>query len=236
MGPTAPGGGGTEYPVRVVGASSARSPDPRSSIPSTVPPVELEQDERDLIDALKRGDEQAFEQLVRDHAGYLLTVARRFMPNEEDAQDAVQEAFLAAFKSIGNFEAASRLRTWLHRVVVNACLMRLRSKSRRPERSIEDLLPRFDGEGHRHDLAPVWNLSPSEASDRAETRALIQQAIGELPEDYRTVLLLRDIEGLNTQAAAEVLNITPGAVKIRLHRARLALRELLDAHFRGEAA
>ena len=98
---------------------------------------------------LRRGDEQACEELVRAHTSRLLAVARRYLRSEEDARDAVQEGFVAAFRSIARFQGGSSLSTWLHRIVINACLMRLRSSRRRPETSIEELLPRFDGSGHQ---------------------------------------------------------------------------------------
>ena len=106
-------------------------------------PAELHADESALIEALQRGEDSAFELLVADHGGRMLAVARRMLNNEDEAQDAVQEAFLSAFKAIGRFKADAKLSTWLHRIVVNACLMRIRTRRRRPERSIEEMLPRF---------------------------------------------------------------------------------------------
>src|SRR6185369_10368363 len=106
-------------------------------------------DERPLLARLQAGDEEACERLVRDHTSRLLAIARRYLRQEEDARDAVQEAFVAAFRSISRFQGTSSLSTWLHRIVINCCLMKLRSGRRRPETSIEELLPRFDEGGHR---------------------------------------------------------------------------------------
>jgi RNA polymerase sigma-70 factor (ECF subfamily) len=182
---------------------------------------------------LRERDEAAFEWLVRQHGGRLLAVARRFLRNEEDARDAVQEAFLSAYRSIRGFEAGSRLSTWLHRIAVNACLMRLRSRRRKPEDSIDELLPRFTADGHQQSHpTPGWESSVETLLAKSETRAIVRRAIDRLPEAYRTVLLLRDIEEISTEESARLLGATENAVKIRLHRARQALRGLLEPRLR----
>jgi RNA polymerase sigma-70 factor, ECF subfamily len=185
--------------------------------------------EAGLLERLRRGDEEACEMLVRAHSGRLLSVARRYLRCEEDARDAVQEGFVAAFRAIGRFEGGSSLSTWLHRIVINACLMKLRSSRRRPETSIEELLPKFDETGHRVAEPEEWRESAETALDRSQTRRRVREAIARLPEHYRSVLLLRDIEELSTAEAARLLNLTENAVKIRLHRARQALRTLLGS-------
>ena len=188
-------------------------------------------DEDALLRGLRAGDEAVFERLVRDQGPRLLAVARRFLRNEEDARDAVQEAFLSAFRSLGTFERSSRFSTWLHRIAVNCCLMRLRTRRRKPEQPIEDFLPRFAEDGHQAIPSAAWDESADELLERAETRALVRAAIDRLPDSYREVLLLRDIEEISTGEAAALLAISENAVKIRLHRARQALRGLLDGHF-----
>ena len=189
--------------------------------------------ELELVSRLKSGEERAFERLVREHGGRLLAVARRFLRDEEEARDAVQEGFLSAFRSIDGFEQGSRLSTWLHRIVVNACLMRLRARRRKPEEPIEELLPQFDEDGHQvGHPTPEWEGSAETLLARSETRAIVRKAIDRLPDRYRAVLLLRDIEELSTEDAARLLDITANAVKIRLHRARQALRALLEPSFR----
>jgi len=193
-------------------------------------------DESALVAALKAGEDGAYETLVRTHAGRLLAVARRFLRNEDDARDALQDAFLQAFKGIGNFQEGARLGTWLHRIVVNASLMKLRKRARKSEPVLEDLLPEFLDDGHQAHRAGPWTAaaqsSTESAADRAETLALVREKIDELPESARTVLLLRDIEEMDTREVARQLGIKEGAVKTRLHRARQALRTLLDPHFR----
>jgi RNA polymerase sigma-70 factor (ECF subfamily) len=185
-------------------------------------------DESSLVQALKSGDSRAFETLVRLHGGRMLSVARRFVANEEDARDVVQDAFISAFRSIDRFAGQSKLSTWLHRITVNTALMKLRSRRRRPEESIEPLLPACAEDGHHALPVAEW----PEAADllhRKQIAARVRNAIDRLPETYRTVLLLRDIEELTTDETARMLDLTVNAVKIRLHRARQALRTLLDS-------
>ena len=191
--------------------------------------------EASLLAGLAAGDERFFERLVREQGPRLLAVARRFLKNEEDARDAVQDAFLSAFRSIGNFERTSKLSTWLHRIAVNCCLMRLRTRRRKPEQPIEDFLPRFAEDGHQLHPSFSWKGSAETLLEEGETRRIVREAIDRLPESYRMVLLLRDIEELTTEETARLLEVSGNAVKIRLHRARQALRGLLDVHFRRGA-
>jgi len=189
-------------------------------------------DEPTLLARMQAGDEDSFDACVRTYCGRMLIVARRILGNEEDARDAVQDAFLSAFKDIGSFAGRSRLGTWLHRIAVNAALMRRRGKQRHPERSIEELLPHF-GEGeHQLDPPAPWKDTSELLAQQQESRVLVQRCIDQLPETYRTVLLLRDIEELDTEETARLLGTSPGVVKTRLHRARQALRSLLDPHYR----
>ncbi|MHC4956848.1 MAG: RNA polymerase sigma factor [Planctomycetota bacterium] len=185
-----------------------------------------------LVESLKAGNPDAFETLVREHAPRMLAVARRFMRNEEDAQDAVQDAFLSVHKAIGRFDGNAKLSTWLHRIVANACLMKLRTKRRKPETSIEEFLPDYLDDGHLRDRPQPWPLSAEQFLEAKESRELVRDNIDQLPGDFRNVLLLRDIEGMDTAETAKLLGISTGAVKTRLHRARMALRNLLDPYFR----
>jgi RNA polymerase sigma-70 factor (ECF subfamily) len=200
------------------------------------PPAAAASLETDLVARLKAGDEAACETLVREHGGRLLAVARRYMRSDEDARDAVQEAFIAAFRSIGKFEGGSAISTWLHRIAINCCLMKLRSGRRRPETSIEDLLPTFDETGHRVLHEETWPDSVEAAIERRQVRERVRKAVALLPDKYRTVILLRDIEELSTEETARTLGTTPTAVKVRLHRARQALREILARDISAPAA
>jgi RNA polymerase sigma-70 factor (ECF subfamily) len=192
-------------------------------------------DEADLVARLQAGDAAAFERLVRAYGPRMLSVARRFLGNDEDAQDALQDAFLSAFRSRDRFAGESQLGTWLHRIVVNASLMRLRTRRRRPETSIDDLLPRFLEDGHQVRSSVPWRQPVDILVQRREMAELVRGSIDELPENYRIVLLLRDIEERDTEETARLLEISVAAVKTRLHRARQALRTLLDAHLQGDS-
>lgn len=183
---------------------------------------------------MQAGDSAALEAVVREFGGRMLAVARRFLPDENDAMDAVQDGFLSACKSINRFEGGSRLETWLHRIVVNAALMKLRSRRRSKERQIDDLLPSKDSHTPYGEVQP-WRSTETGGLDElraAEMRRVVHEKIEELPEAYRTVIVLRDIEGLDTAETALLLGDTENAIKTRLHRARLALRTLLDPYMR----
>jgi RNA polymerase sigma-70 factor, ECF subfamily len=188
-------------------------------------------DDHFLLAQLRAGDQRAFEELVRTFGGRLLAVARRFVRNEADAQDIVQSAYLSAFKALDQFEGHCQLATWLHRIVVNTALMKLRSKRRKPEESIEALLPAFQEDGHHVEQFSDWTTPADQLIERDETRATVRDCIDRLPDNYRAVLLLRDIEERSTQDVAEMLSMTPTAVKVRLHRARQALSTLLRKEY-----
>ena len=190
-------------------------------------------DEPQLVARLRAGEESAFEQLVRSTSGKLLAAARRLLRNEEDARDAVQSAFIRAFQSLSRFREESRLSTWLHRILVNEALMKLRSRARGEEESIDPLLPTFVADGHQTRDTVDWSESADKALERAETRALINRAIDQLPESYRTVLVMRDLEEMSTAEVAEMLGVSANVIKVRLHRARQALRTLLEHEFGG---
>jgi len=183
-------------------------------------------DEQALVARLRAGDELAFELAVRRFAPRLLAVARRMLDSQDDAQDAVQEAFLCAFRGIHAFSGEARLSTWLHRIIVNASLMRLRSQRRRAEDSIEDLLPRFGDDGQWLEAPVSWR--GDDLLERKQARAVVRRCIERLPATHREVLMLRDIEDLDTDEVSELLGISTNAVKVRLHRARQALRTLIE--------
>jgi len=182
-------------------------------------------DETTLLERLRQGDEAAYEVLIRMYGGRMLAVARGLLRNEEDARDAVQSAYVAAFRGVATFKGTSQLSTWLHRIVVNAALMKLRTRRRKPEESIEDLLPTFLEDGHHVESFSEW---ASQADRLLEQKhEIVRTAIAELPETHRAVLMLRDIEDMSTDETAVALGISVNAVKIRLHRARQALGTLV---------
>lgn len=196
-----------------------------------------EANDPELVAALRVGDLTAFEKIIREQGGVLLAVARRLLRNDDEAREAVQDAFVSAFRSCSRFEGASRISTWLHRIVVNTCLMRLRTQRRRVEVSIDEWLPPFLPDGHHETAFVDWSNAAHALVEQQETCALVRRCIDRLPEAYRTVLLMRDIEGIPVDEVAAALEISPNAVHIRLHRARQALRTFLDPVFlRGRAS
>jgi len=189
-------------------------------------------DDGSLIERLRTGDDVAFEELVEHHAAPLLAVTRRILRDEEEARDAVQETFVAEFRGIGEFNAESSVSTWLHRIAVNCALMKVRVRARR-EKDVDALLPAFQPDGHQQQSSVSWTETAEEILQREQSCALVRQCIDQLPEPYRIVLVLRDIEQLPADVVAEKLQITRDNLKVKLHRARQALRTLLDPHMRG---
>lgn len=197
--------------------------------------IDSAQSERQLLEGLQSGEDRSYEELVRRHGGKMLSVAIRIVGNPEDARECVQEAFLQAFKNVERFEGRSSVSTWLHRIVVNSALQKLRSRRRRPEGSLDELMPEFDENQCR--IEPRFHAPESIETlvSKKQTRDAVRRAIDMLPEDHRMVLLLRDIEELDTQETAKILDINVGAVKTRLHRARAALKKVLEPVIGGSS-
>jgi len=180
----------------------------------------------ELVERLKAGDGAAFEVLVERYQAKVYRLAKALTRNPEDAKEVVQDVFLSVYRKIKGFDRRAAFSTWLYRIATNAALMKLRR--RKPEaKSLEELLPKFTENGHHGRPVTDWTQSPEELLLRQEIREIVREAIERLPADYRAVLVLRDIEGLSNQEAAEVLRLSVLAVKGRLHRARLVLREKL---------
>jgi len=187
-------------------------------------------DESLLVGAARGGDVAAFEQLVRRYDRNVFRIAQHITQNREDAEDVVQDAFLKAFQNLGQFQGQSKFYTWLVRIAVNEALMRLRR--RRPERMVsldedvqteEDSMPREVAD---------WAPNPEQLYTQAELKDILGKTIQGLPHGFRTVFVLRDVEGLSTEETAEALNLSIPAVKSRLLRARLQLRERLNKFFK----
>jgi len=174
------------------------------------------------------------ERLVRDNISWMLALGERMLGNREFAEDVVQDAFVAAFRGLPTFEGRSSLKTWLHRITVNASLMKLRQLKRLGEQPIDEYLPEFD----RYDCrieAPWSTLARTEdILDNERLRKLVFEKVAILPDAYRIVLQLRDIEEYDTAEVARLLDISTNNVKTRLHRARAALKKLLEPILRGE--
>ncbi len=174
------------------------------------------------------------ERMVRENIGWMLAVAHRFLNDRALAEDAVQEAFLAAFKGFENFENRSSLKTWLHRITVNVALQKLRQLKRRAEITIDDYLPDFYENDCRIERPWEHIASLDELLQTEENRLQIRTAINKLPDNYRAVILLRDIEGYTTAEVSELLDCSVSSAKVQLHRARAALKCLLEPLLRGE--
>lgn len=171
---------------------------------------------------------------MRDNIGWMLVVAQRLLKDRALAEDAVQEAFLSAFRGLDKFEQRSSLKTWLHRITVNACLMKLRQLKRLAEQPIDEYLPEFNRYECRIEANWGHLASVEEILNNEQRSAQVHKMIDKLPADYRIVLLLRDIEGYNTEEVVELLGISESNVKVRLHRARATLKKLIEPILRGE--
>ena len=182
-----------------------------------------------LVHACKSGNAAAFEELVKRYDTKLFRIAQHITHNREDAQDAVQEAFLKVFRKLTQFQDNSKFSTWLTRITVNESLMKLRKQRHNKEFSIDN---NFESEDHSltSELAD-WARNPEELYRGFELRNILRSELQELQPGLRVVFVLRDIEGLSTEETAEVLESTPVAVKARLWRARLKLRERLSKYF-----
>jgi RNA polymerase sigma-70 factor (ECF subfamily) len=179
-------------------------------------------------------DAVAAEQLVRDNIAWMLALAERMLRDRGLAEDAVQEAFISALRGLSRFEGRSSIKTWLHRITVNASLTKLRQLKRLGEQSIDEHLPEFDRQDCRIEAPWPYLATVQEILENAELRARVTAGIDELPDSYRIVLQLRDIEGYATGEVAALLEISEANVKVRLHRARAALKKLLEPILRGE--
>lgn len=183
--------------------------------------------EQQLIAGAQCDDAECFETLVRDYGGRMLNVARRYLRNEDDAQDCVQDAFIQAFQRIQDFEGRSSIGSWLHRIVVNTALMKIRATKRRKEESLEDNWTLFDSRGMRVETEAEITLSTEDVLVNEESRDNIRQHIDELPDNVRMLLLLRDIEGYRTDETAQLLGMSESNVRTGLHRGRKLLKQMI---------
>ena len=186
-------------------------------------------DELTLVQAAKSGDVSAFEELVRRYDRNVFRIAQHITQNREDAEDVVQDAFLKAYSNLAQFQGQSKFYTWLVRIAVNEALMKLRR--RRPERTVSlDEEVKTDEDSVPREVAD-WSPNPEQQYSQAELREILSKTIQGLPPGFRTVFVLRDVEGLSTEETADALDLSIPAVKSRLLRARLQLRERLSRYF-----
>lgn len=197
---------------------------------ATSPLATPEFNEAPLVARAKAGDAEAFSELVTHYERKIFRLAKNITRHDEDAEDVLQEAFLKAYSHLDRFEGNSKFYTWLVRIAVNEALMKLRKRKSDKTVSLDEPLE-SDGEEMQREIA-VWDGNPEEQYSGEEMRKILDDALDSLKPDFRTVFTLRDIEELSTEETADALGITVAAVKSRLLRARLALREKLTRQFK----
>ncbi len=204
--------------------------------PAQQAPLDAAASDEVLVERARKKDVAAFEELVGRYEDKLYRLAMRFVRNETDAQEILQDAFLSAWRNLPAFEGRSQFGSWMYRVTVNAALMLLRSRNRHPEVTVDDIEPTALNEavtqsGQMMGTNPDWSQRPDDQLQSEELRRHIQASVDALPDGLRTVFLLRDVEELSTEDTADLLGLSVPAVKTRLHRARLALREAIGRYF-----
>jgi RNA polymerase sigma-70 factor (ECF subfamily) len=196
-------------------------------------------DEHRLLTQAAAGDAGAVEALMARYSSRIYRLAYGITRNEADAEEIVQDVFLQMVLKGGGFEGRAAVGSWLYRITTNTALNKRRGKRRELETSLDDVLPTFKADGHRDGdpafLVADWSGRPDEELLSGESRRILNDAIDRLPEHYRAVLVLRDVEELSNEAVADIVGDSVGAVKTRLHRARMALRERLTRALAADA-
>jgi RNA polymerase sigma-70 factor (ECF subfamily) len=184
--------------------------------------------ENDLIDRLLINDNEAFDRLVRYYSSKMYVLARRLLPNEDDAKECIQKAFIQVFNKIHTFRRDASLATWLHRITVNCALMIIRAQKKQEIVSFDDFAQHYNKYGERTFFSDNEGNNLEHIYERQETQASINEVIRSLPEKYCNVIQLRDIQELSTKDTAEYLEISEASVKTQLHRGRLLLKAILE--------
>ena len=187
--------------------------------------------DRVLVDALQRGESDAAETLVDRYGAWIHRVASRFLGDPRDAEEVTQDVLMTVVGKIATFRGDAAFSSWVYRITANAAYERIRSRRSRVDVPLDPLLAVFDDDGRHVQAVADWSARLDDPAVAAETRSALERAVGRLAEDYRTVLVLRDVEGLTNEEVAEALGLTVAAVKSRLHRARLFLRGELASVF-----
>lgn len=182
-----------------------------------------------LVEQFKRGSLEAFEEIMRRYESKVFNMAMRFTRNQEDAEEVLQDVFSTLYRKVDGFQGKSAFSSWLYRIVVNAAFMKLRKRKQNQTISIEDLAPAV--RQYCLDCDAMVSSRSDSASINRELRDIIQNSINRLPEQYRAVFVLRDVDGMSNQEVGEILGLSIPAVKSRLHRSRLMLRKKLQRHY-----
>ncbi len=188
-------------------------------------------EEEILAKKIIKGDIEAFDRFVEIYQKKIYALAYNLTHNQMDAQDVTQEVFLTIFRKAHTFQGKSAFSSWVYRVALNAVYMKLRSRKKDQSISVEDAFPSFNGAGYHQEVIRDWSESAESLMFSNETKNVIQNAVDQLPEKEKIAFILRDVEELSTEEAAQALDLTISAVKSRLHRARLILRKKLAGYF-----
>jgi RNA polymerase sigma-70 factor (ECF subfamily) len=188
----------------------------------------------DLIQAINAGQTEKFHDLVKRYEHKLYNFSLRMCRDRSDAEDMIQDTFLNVFKYLKNFRYESKFKNWLYKVAASTCIKKRRKSKFAPEKelSLDEFLPNEEAE--KPDHIPEWALLPLDKLLNDELRDQINETILTLPKKYRLVMVLRDIEGFSTDETAQILNLSPSNVKVRLHRARLYMRDKLKGYFEND--
>lgn len=194
----------------------------------------IRDDDSELIEAINSGRRELFSEIVTRYENRLYNFGLRMCGNVQDAEDLVQDTFLNIFKYLKDFRFESKFKNWVYRIATSSCIKKRRKSKYAPERelSLDDLLPGDENSAPRD--VPDWASEPLDRLLNEELADMIQEAILDLPDKYRVVMVLRDLEGFGTTETAQILNLTPANVKVRLHRARLFLRDKLKEYFNDD--
>jgi len=187
--------------------------------------------DRQLVEGLKRKDIQTFEDFFSQYHRKIFGLIFKLTRNETDAQDLTQEVFLKVFEKVNTFQGRSAFSSWVYRIAFNTSLMKLRSRRKQPQLSLDALLPHFYESGYQRHSVNDWSRKADEQLLSRESWRVIKQAVDKLPEKERVVFVMRDVEEMSTEAVGDILGLSIPAVKSRLHRARLFLRKRLSKYF-----
>ena len=194
-------------------------------------PKEDKETAESLVRDLQNGNLEAYDKIAEIYQKKIYGLSFNLTRNQMDAQDVTQEVLLTLFRKINMFQGKSAFSSWVYRIAVNASYMKLRSKKKEPNVSIDELMPSFNSAGFQQEKIQDWSENTESLLFTKETRNVINKAVDLLPEKEKVVFLLRDVEGLSSEKASEILDLTVPAIKSRLHRARLFLRKKLSNYF-----
>ena len=188
----------------------------------------------DLIQAINSGQAEKFQDLVKRYEQKLYNFSLRMCRNRSDAEDMIQETFLNVFRYLKNFRHESKFKNWLYKVAASTCIKKMRKSKFAPEKelSLDEFIPNEEAE--KPDHVPEWAQLPLDKLLNDELHDKLNETILTLPKKYRLVMVLRDIEGFSTDETAQILNLSPSNVKVRLHRARLYMRDKLKGYFEND--